>query len=150
MDEIDLRILRTLQREPGIAVLALAEKVGLSHTPCWRRLKRLEASGVVIERTVLLDQDRLGLPITVFAHLKLRLHDEQTLEALEQAVSLQPAIVECFSLAGGSDYVCRVIIESVARYEAFLKRILLHLPGVSEVNSQFALKRVKLTTRLPI
>lgn len=150
MDGTDRKILRTLQNEPELPLQALAERVGLSHTPCWRRLKKLEAEGIILGRDLLLDQDRMGLPITVFAHLKIRHHDEQTLEAFESAVSRNSSILECFSVSGGSDYVCRIVAESVTSYEVFLKKTLLHLPGVSEVNSEFALKRVKVTSRLPV
>lgn len=150
MDDVDRKILRLLQAEPNLPIQTLAERVGLSHTPCWRRLKKLEEDGVIVGRALLLDQDSLGLPITVFAQLKLRKHDETTLEALEKAVLDASEILECFSVSGGSDYVCRIVVESVARYEVFLKKTLLHLPGVAEVNSHFALKRVKLTTCLPV
>jgi Lrp/AsnC family transcriptional regulator len=150
MDELDRKILRLIQAEPDLPIQTLAQRVGLSHTPCWRRLKKLEADGVIVGRPCLLDQDAVGLPVTVFAHVKLKQHDEATLESLEQAVADCPEIVECFSISGSSDYVCRIVVESIARYEQFLKKTLLHLPGVSEVNSEFALKRVKLTTRLPI
>ena len=129
---------------------ALAEKVGLSHTPCWRRLKRLERDGIVATPTRVIDQDGVGLPITVFANLKIKKHDEATLNALEQTIERCPDIIECFSIAGSSDYVCRIVVESIAAYELFLKKTLLHLPGISEVHSQVALKRVKLTTRLPV
>lgn len=150
MDGTDRKLLRVLQNEPDLSLQALAERVGLSHTPCWRRLKKLEAEGIILGRALLLDQDRIGLPITVFAHLKIRHHDEETLEAFESAVSRNPSILECFSVSGGSDYVCRIVVESVTTYEVLLKKVLLHLPGVSEVNSEFALKRVKVTTRLPL
>ncbi|MGA8708920.1 MAG: Lrp/AsnC family transcriptional regulator [Steroidobacteraceae bacterium] len=150
MDDLDRKILRLIQSEPDLPIQTLAQRVGLSHTPCWRRLKNLEADGVILGRPCLLDQDAVGLPVTVFAHVKLKQHDEVTLETLEQAVADCPEIVECFSISGSSDYVCRIVVESIARYEQFLKKTLLHLPGVSEVNSEFALKRVKLTTRLPI
>jgi Lrp/AsnC family transcriptional regulator len=150
MDELDRKILRLIQAEPDLPIQTLAQRVGLSHTPCWRRLKKLEVDGVIVGRPCLLDQDAVGLPVTVFAHVKLKQHDELTLETLEQAVADCPEIVECFSISGSSDYVCRIVVESIARYEQFLKKTLLHLPGVSEVNSEFALKRVKLTTRLPI
>jgi len=150
MNEMDRKILRTLQAEPGLSMQALSERVGLSHTPCWRRLRKLEQAGVVDTRAVVLDQDGVGLPISVFAHLKLKQHDETTLEAFERTMLDCPMIVECFSIAGSSDYICRIVVESIAAYETLLKKTLLHLPGVSEVNSQVALKRVKLTTRLPI
>jgi len=150
MDEVDRRILRTLQDDPDLTMQALAERVGLSHTPCWRRVKKLESRGIIRERPLVLDQDGVGLPVTVFANLKLTQHDERTLESLERAVLGCPEIVECYSIAGGSDYTCRVVVESIARYEQFLKKTLLHLPGVAEVNSQFALKRIKLSTKLPV
>ena len=150
MDDVDRKILRTLQAEPRLSMQALAERVGLSHTPCWRRLRKLEEAGIVDTRALVLDQDADGLPITVFAHLKLRQHDEATLEALERAMVDCAKIIECFSIAGSSDYICRIVVESIAAYETLLKKTLVHLPGVSEVNSQIALKRVKLTARLPI
>ncbi len=150
MDDMDRKILRTLQDEPRLSMQALAERVGLSHTPCWRRLRKLEDAGIVDTRALVLDQDGVGLPITVFAHLKLRQHDEATLETLERAMLDCPMIIECFSIAGSSDYICRIVVASIAAYETLLKKTLLHLPGVSEVNSQVALKRVKLTARLPI
>jgi len=150
MDELDRRILRVLQTDPTLSVQTLAERVGLSHTPCWRRLKRLEEDGTIAARAVVLDQAGVGFPVTVFANLKLRKHDEATLESLEQKLRDCAHILECFSIAGSSDYVCRIVVESIAAYEMFLKKTLLHMPGVSEVHSQVALKRVKLTTQLPL
>jgi len=150
VDKTDIKILRTLQAEPGLSIQDLADRVGLSHTPCWRRLKKLEASGTIRERATILDPDALGLSITVYAQARLKQHDEETLEAFEQATRDCPEIVECFSMSGESDYVLRVVTGSVAQYETFLKKTLLHLPGVATINSSFALKCVKLTTKLPI
>lgn len=150
LDDIDRAILRFLQREPDLTVQELAERVNLSHTPCWRRLKRLETEGVIRGRAVLLDPEALDLPITVFAEVKLQQHDEQTLEQLEEAARSCPQILECFSMSGQSDYIFRIAVKSVSDYERFLKRVLLHLPGIASVNSSFALKCVKLTTILPI
>lgn len=147
---MDKKILRALQDQPTLSVQALAERVGLSHTPCWRRLKKLEAAGAILERAVVLDQDVLGLPITVFAQVKLKQHDEETLDTLEAIVQERPEIVECFSMSGDSDYILRVVTGSVAQYEMLLKKVLLHLPGVAAINSSFTLKCVKLTTKLPI
>ena len=150
MDELDLKILRLLQESPDISAVELAQKVGLSHTPCWRRVKQLEASGAIMERAVILDPRILGFNITVFASVRLRAHDEETLVALEQAARDQREIVDCFSMSGESDYLLRIIVSSVENYEVFLKKVLLHLPGVASVSSHFALKCVKKTTRLPI
>lgn len=150
LDELDLRILRVIQREPDLPVAGIAEQVGLSHTPCWRRLRKLEEAGIVQGRVVLLDARALGLTVNVFAHVRLKQHDEDTLNAFEQRAHDQAEIVECFSMGGESDYVLRVIIRSIEDYERFLKQVLLHMPGVASVNSSFVLKTVKLTTALPI
>ena len=150
MDDTDLRILRCLQEQPSIAISDLADQVGLSHTPCWRRVKRLESDGIIRGRAMLLDAEALGLPINVFAEIKIKSHDEETVAAFEQAVSEHAEIVECFSMSGESDFLVRVVAGSVAGYEVFLKRILLHLPSVGSVNSRFALNALKVTNKLPI
>jgi len=150
MDAIDLKILREMQEDPEIAVSDLALKVGLSHTHCWRRVKKLEADGVIAGRAILLNPVALGLPVVVFADLKLRQHDEETLEALEAAARELEEITECYSMSGDSDYILRVVVRSIEEYESLLKKVLLHLPGVSSVHSHFALKCIKNTTRLPI
>jgi Lrp/AsnC family transcriptional regulator len=150
LDDIDRRLLTVMQREPELSVQALADRINLSHTPCWRRLKRLESAGVIRGRAVILNADALGLPITVFAEIKLKQHDEDTLERLEQAAQGCPEILECFSMSGDRDYIFRIVARSVDDYERFLKKVLLHLPGVASVNSSFALKCLKSTTQLPI
>ena len=150
MDSIDLKMLDILQRAPGTSVVDLAEQVGLSHTPCWRRLKKLEQAGAILERPVILNPEMLGLSVSVFAEVRLRQHDQRTLETFEESVRERPEIVECFSMSGETDYQLRVVVRDVAQYERFLKRVLLHLPGVGSVNSRFALARIKLTTCLPI
>jgi Lrp/AsnC family transcriptional regulator len=150
VDKIDRRILAFLQDHPDISTSDLAEMVGLSHTPCWRRLKRLEADGVIKGRAVLLNAKLLDLNVNVFADIRLKQHDEETLLALETAVGQQPEIVECFSVSGESDYIVRVVTSSIEAYESFLKKVLLHLPGVASVNSRFALGCIKITTALPI
>ena len=150
MDETDLKILRILQDEPEISVAALAERVGLSHTPCWRRIKQLEAGGAIRERSIVLDPKIMGLDISVFAHVKLKAHDEETLEALERVACARKEIVDCFSMSGESDYLFRVVVKSIDEYEHFLKKVLLHFPGVASVHSHFALKCLKRTTKLPI
>ena len=150
MDDVDLRLLRTIQSGPDLAVAELARLAGLSQTPTWRRLKRLQDEGYISGRAVLLDAGRLGLTVNVFAYIRLKHHDEETLESLEQEVHHHPEIVECFSMSGDSDYVLRIMVRSVEDYEKFHKRVLLHLPGVAYINSSFSLKGVKLTTKIPL
>ena len=150
MDTTDRKILAALQEAPDRPVAEIAEMVGLSHTPCWRRLKKLEQSGAIRERAVILNPAMLDLTVSVFAELRLKQHDEETLLALEQQARERPEIVECFSMSGQSDYLLRIIVRSVADYEVFMKSVLLHLPGVASINSNFALNCIKMTTKLPI
>jgi Lrp/AsnC family transcriptional regulator len=150
VDDVDRRILRILQESPEISIVELGRQVALSHTPCWRRVKQLETMGAIQERAIILNPKIMGLGISVFANVRLRAHDEETLEALEQAACDRADIVECFSMSGESDYIFRIVVESIDQYEPFLKKVLLHFPGVASVNSHFALKCVKKTTKLPI
>ncbi|MGE3745615.1 MAG: Lrp/AsnC family transcriptional regulator [Sphingomonadaceae bacterium] len=150
VDGMDRKIMRTLQDNPEFSIAELSAAIGLSQTPCWRRLKRLEKDGFIVGRAIILSESKLGLSVSVFAHLRLQKHDEQTLEALERDVCNHPEIVECFSMSGESDYVVRVVIASIEEYEQFLKKVLLHLPGVGSINSSFTLKKIKATTKLPI
>jgi len=149
MDDADRKILRILQDDATILIADLAQKVGLSHTPCWRRVKQMEEAGI-IRRAVVLDRELLGLPINVLANVKLKAHDEETLEAFEKAAAQQPAIVDCFIMGGDSDYALRIVVGSIEEYERLLKKTLLHFPGVAAMSSHFALKCVKNTTKLPI
>ncbi|MEV4933995.1 Lrp/AsnC family transcriptional regulator [Sphingobium sp. LMA1-1-1.1] len=150
MDRLDRKILSALQQFPEMSVVDIASHVGLSHTPCWRRIKKLEEMGAIRGKVVLLDAQLLGLTVDVFAQLKLKQHDEETLNRFETAVRDRSEIVECFSMSGDSDYLIRIVIDSIASYETFLKKVLLHLPGVGSINSNFALGCVKMTTNLPI
>lgn len=150
LDAFDRKILATLQTRPTIKLAELAEAVSLSQTPCWRRVKQLEELGVIARRAVLLDARQLGYPVDVFAHVRIGKHDEETLEAFEEQVRGYPEIVECFSMSGESDYIMRILAPSIEGYERFLKKRLLHLPGVASVNSSFALKPVKMSTDVPL
>ena len=150
MDDIDRKILRLLMATPGMPIMELAAKLNMSHTPCWRRIKRMEEQGVILGRALLVDPETVGLSVSVFASIKLKHHDEETLEAFEAATRGCDSIVECFSMSGDCDYLIRIVTGSVAEYEIFLKKFLLHLPGVDAVNSSFALKCIKYTTVLPV
>ncbi|MGF7168536.1 Lrp/AsnC family transcriptional regulator [Sphingobium xanthum] len=150
LDGFDRKILSVLQEEPDITVSALAERIGLSQTPCWRRLKALENEGFIARRAVILDAKRLGFIVDVFAHVRLSHHDGDTLDRFEDAVRSHPEVVSCFSMSGESDYLMRILCRSIEDYDRFLKKVLLHLPGVASVNSSFSLKTVKQTTDLPI
>ena len=150
MDEFDQKILRALQADASLTMADLADKVGLSQTPCWRRVKILEEEGIIERRAVLLSARKLGLVVNVVAHIRLKQHDEKTLNDFEEAILDHPEIVTCFVTGGEYDYFVRIMVKSIEDYERFLKKKLLHLPGVAHVKSNFALKQIKLTTDLPI
>lgn len=150
MDLFDRRILDALQKDATLSVAELAERVGLSHTPCWRRLRKLEKDGVILGRKALLNAKALGLGVTVFAEVRLKVHDEETLEAFEASVRNCDEIMDCFTVSGERDYQLRVLVKNVAEYEELLKKVLLHLPHVASINSIFVLKSVKQTTHIPI
>lgn len=150
MDATDRKILRALQDDPSLSMADLSKAVNLSQTPCWRRVRQLEADGVIEGRALLINRYALGYMVNVFAHIRIKQHDAATLEAFEEAIQKRPEIVQCFSMSGESDYVLRVMMESIESYEKFLKSVLLMLPGVASINSSFALKTIKLTTKLPI
>ncbi len=150
LDEADLRILRVLQSDPSLTVAEIGERVGLSHTPCWRRIKQMEEAGVIRGRAVALDPDALGFEVSVFCLVRLTHHDEDALNAFEEAARRLPEILQCYSLAGENDYILRVLVRSVKEYEQVVKVSILHLPHVSHVQSNFALREVKNTSALPI
>lgn len=150
IDSFDRKILRCLQADPQLTMAEVADRVGLSHTPCWRRVKRMEEQGIIIGRPYLLSPTALGFPVNVFAHVRIKNHEEEVLEAFEREVSRHPEIVTCDSVSGDSDYMLRVLARSIEDYEVFLKRVLLHLPGVGSVNSSFSMKQLKQTIEIPV
>jgi Lrp/AsnC family transcriptional regulator len=150
IDEFDRNILRAYQQDPSISMDALGAKVGLSHTPCWRRLKKLEDAGIIRGKSLELDREALGLSVVVLVQVRLRQHDEQTLVDFEAGVERQPEIVDCYLVAGDYDYSMKIVCGDAKDYERLLKKTLLHLPGVVSMNSHFCLKEIKHTTRLPL
>ena len=150
LDNFDKKLLRALQENADQSMNELGEKIGLSHTPCWRRIKRLEEAGIIKSRVVIVDPDKVGLGVTVHAYIIIKSHDERSLNAFEQAVLDVNEIIECYSTSGEKDYVLRIVVKSVSHYERLLKQTLVHLPNVASVNSTFALKQVKYSTSLPL
>ena len=150
LDAIDLRILRELQKNADQSMHELAENVGLSHTPCWRRYTRLKSLGVIQRKVVVVDAEKIGKGLNALCTVVLERHDERSLLTFEKAARDCPEIMECYAMSGGKDYLLRIAIASVAEYEKFMKHTLLHLPGVDAVYTNFALKTVKLSVALPI
>ncbi len=150
LDRIDVSILDHLQRDGRATTIELGESAGLSPSPCHRRQKLLEESGVISRYVALLDQDRVGLPVTVMVSVELAGQTQELLEAFEAAVQELPEVMECLLMTGASDYLLRIVAADLGAYEEFLRTRLTRLPGVRGVRSAFALKRVIYRTNLPI
>lgn len=150
VDAIDRRILAALQEDAHITMEKLAALVGLSPSPCARRVRNLEAAGVIKRYVAVVDQDKVGLPISVFASIKLERQREDELDRFEKAIARWPEIVECYLMTGQRDYLLRIVVKDLPAYEAFLKRTLTRLDGVASIESSFALSQVKHAQGLPI
>ena len=150
LDEIDRRILTHLQRDARMTNAKLAERVGLSPAPCLRRVRALEAAGVIRDYVALLDSRAVGQAVTVFIEIRLDLQVKDRLDILERAIREWPEVLECSLMTGDADYMLRVAVPDVDAYEQFLRDKLTRLEGVASIKSSFALKQVKYTTALPI
>ncbi len=150
LDQIDLKILRHLQENARITNAELAEKVGLSPTPCLRRLRRLESEGVIKGYHTDVNREELGVNVTVLALVKLEREDDATLRTFEEAVKDRPEVMECDLLTGKFDYLIRVVIPTLAAYEAFLSETILRMPNVATVESSPVLREVERKVILPV
>ncbi|WP_025035528.1 Lrp/AsnC family transcriptional regulator [Bradyrhizobium sp. DOA9] len=150
LDEIDRKILRALQQDARLTTVQLADRVGLSTTPCWNRLKRLETQGYIDGYVALLNQDKLGLPETVIIELTLDRHDEEMLERFGQLLTNLPEVIEAYLTTGDYDYVVKVAVESTAGYERFLREKLYRIPGIRHSRSSFALRCLKKLTSVQV
>jgi Lrp/AsnC family transcriptional regulator len=149
LDAIDRRILRELQRDATIAIADLAQIVGLSQTPCWKRIKRLTDAGVITRRVALLDREKLDLGLVVFVSVRTNRHDQEWLDAFAGAAKSLPEVVEFYRLSGDTDYLLKVLVRDIAAYDAFYKRLIAAVP-LSDVSSAFAMEQIKSTTALPV
>jgi len=150
LDRHDVVLLNELQRDSRQTVQQLAERVGLSNTPCWKRVKEMEAAGIIKGYTALVDREKVGLALCVIAELNLTRHSEDVVRNFEQAVADCPQIVACWSTTGSADYVIKVLVRDIHAYEQFLHETAFKLPGVTHVRSSVVLKEVKSGLRLPI
>lgn len=150
LDTVDRQILQLLQENASLTAADVAARVGLSQSPCWRRIARLERDGLIRRRVAVLDRDRLGLGVVVFAQVKFAGGARQSLAEFEQAVRGFPEVQECFMLMGEVDFLLKVVTRDVAAYERFLRDKLTLIPTVREVRSSMALSTVKEGTALPL
>ncbi len=150
IDDIDKKILRTIQADSRITVVDLADRVGLSATPCARRLQRMEKDGIIKGYVTALDQKALGLPVSVFVFIKLERQIRDSLSNFETSISLLPEVVDCYLMSGRFDYLLRVVAVDLTDFENFLKSKLTNIEGVASIESSFALNQILQRHSLPI
>lgn len=150
LDATDRKLLQELQRDASISHAELAERVGASTASCWRRIRALEADGVLSRQVRLVDPARVGRGVNVICHIKIKNHLAETTEAFEAFVAARDEIIECYSMSGDWDYLLRILVADVEDYTRFLMRTVLRHPSVATGSSHFALAQVKYTTAVPV
>jgi Lrp/AsnC family transcriptional regulator len=149
MDVTDRKILSLLQGDASLSVAEIGSRVGLSSTPCWKRIQRLEADGVIQRRVALVDQDKIGLGITVFVSIETGDHSQDWLSKFADMVGAMPEVMEFYRMAGDVDYMLRVVVPDIQGYDTFYKKLIASIP-LKNVTSRFAMEKIKATTALPI
>ena len=149
MDAIDRKILAVVQEDASLSVAEIGSRVGLSSTPCWKRIQRLEADGVIQKRVALIDPAKIGLGITVFVSVETGDHSQDWLQRFAELVGAMPEVMEFYRMAGDVDYMLRVVVPDIAGYDSFYKKLIGTVP-LKNVTSRFAMEQIKSTTALPI
>ena len=149
MDLTDRKILTLLQGDASLSVAEIGSRVGLSSTPCWKRIQRLEADGVIQRRVALVDQDKIGLGITVFVSIETGDHSQDWLSTFADMVGAMPEVMEFYRMAGDVDYMLRVVVPDIQGYDTFYKKLIGSV-ALKNVTSRFAMEKIKSTTALPI
>src|SRR5687767_13661816 len=149
MDRLDRKILRLLQEDATLAVADVAKKVGLSTTPCWRRIQKLEEEGVIKRRVAILDPVKINARVTVFVSIRTNVHSHEWLRRFSEVIQDFPEVVEFYRMSGDVDYLLRVVVPDIAAYDAFYKKLISRI-NLTDVSSSFAMGQIKYTTALPL
>ncbi len=150
LDKTDKTLLTLLQQNASLSLSELAEKVNLTTTPCWKRLKRLEDEGIIQQRVALLNADKLGVNFIAFVHIKTSDHSQKWYKSFVAAVAQFPEVMEFYRMAGEYDYMMKVVARDMAGFDEFYKRMVNNITGISNVTSTFAMEPLKYTTALPL
>ncbi len=150
LDKHSLQILRELQTNSRIPATELAERVAMSTSPCWRRQKELEETGVIERYAAIVNRRKVGLPVCCFLHISLTGHSEGTVATFENAMNVRPEVMECYEVTGSFDYLVKLLLPTMDDYHDFLHNVLVKLPGVSQINTSVTLREVKYETALPL
>ncbi|MGU3576430.1 Lrp/AsnC family transcriptional regulator [Brucellaceae bacterium C25G] len=149
MDRLDRKILRLLQEDATLAVADVAKKVGLSTTPCWRRIQKLEEDGIIKRRVAILDPAKINARVTVFVSIRTNSHSNEWLKRFSEVVQEFPEVIEFYRMSGDIDYLLRVAVPDIAAYDAFYKKLINRI-DIRDVSSSFAMEQIKYTTELPL
>jgi Lrp/AsnC family transcriptional regulator len=149
MDRLDRKILRLIQENSTLAVADIAKAVGLSTTPCWRRIQKLEEEGVIRRRVALLDPEKVNTRVTVFVSIRTNTHSMEWLKRFSEVIQEFPEVVEFYRMSGDVDYLLRVVVPDIAAYDAFYKKMIAKIE-IRDVSSVFAMEQIKYTTELPL
>ena len=150
LDATDLAILRLIQADASLSLGDIAKEVGLTQTPCWKRIRRMEETGIITGRVTLVNAEKLGLGISVFVAIETGDHSAAWIESFAQTVADMPEIVECWRLGGDVDYLLRVVVSDMTAYDGFYRKLTARVSSLRKVTSRFAMECVKSTTALPL
>lgn len=150
LDATDLAILRLIQADASLSLGDIAKEVGLTQTPCWKRIRRMEESGIITGRVTLVNAEKLGLGISVFVAIETGDHSANWIESFAKTVAEMPEIVECWRLGGDVDYLLRVVVSDMTAFDGFYRKLTARVTSLRKVTSRFAMECVKSTTALPI
>ena len=150
IDNIDAKILHEIQNDAALSVADISERVGLSSSPCWRRIKRMEELGIIKQRVTRLSRKKLGLDFEVFVAVKLALPNKENMEKFERAVQTMPEVVQCAVVTGAVDFMLRIVTKDMHTYDTFLRETLLSISLVSDIQSRIVVRQTKDTTSIPL
>ncbi|AMO58711.1 transcriptional regulator [Endozoicomonas montiporae] len=150
MDSIDRKILLELQEDSTLSLADIAQRVCLSPTPCWNRIKRLEGQGYINKRVALINAEKVGLGVSVFVHIKTQHHSSAWLKLFSDTVNRFPEVAECYRMSGEYDYLLRVVTKDIQSFDLFYKKLVNSVDGLCDVTSSFAMEQMKYTTSLPL
>jgi len=150
LNQKDVAILRLLQQDASLTSTAIAERLSLSQSPCWRRINHIEQMGLIQRRVALLDRDKLGMEVVVFATVNLSAHGRENVDKFETDIRVFPEILECYTMTGAWDYMLKIVTRDVRHYEKFIREHLLTMPLIREMHSHIAVTEIKNTTELPL
>ena len=146
----DIKLLKLLQHDASLSTAELAVRVGMSQSPCWRRINRIEQEGIIQRKVALLDPHKLGMEVVVFTTINLTTHGRSALQEFEREIVKFPEVVECYTMTGSMDYMLKIVTRDIRHYEIFIRTHLAQLPGIREMHSNVSVTRIKDTTELPL